>query len=312
VILGHGRNTLNAACFPQGAEVLRLHDGGCRLALLFPKRDVYNWTRLDQHLAASEAKGVPSLYVFCSTPAWAAQVPDSPPASVWGDNPTGNCPPNPQDWGTIVDALIAHVRRPDGSLRIKFWEMWNETNSLGFYCGTNAQLLVLAQILYQKVKAADPTAMVTTPTPCWDKTNVVQAMDTYLGMGFGKYADIVSFHGYVSDGAPAASIGSTLDGLKALLTKYQVKLPLWDTEYGFKSPALVPDSQKAQWVRDSIAIRAQKGIAAAFWYQWDNQTHGTMVSSTGVLTPAGKGWVDSYATLRAPRLPAVLSITQVR
>jgi hypothetical protein len=308
MILGQSRNTLTAAAFPPGADLLRLHDGGCRWSLLNPQSGVYNWARLDAHLAASEARGIPSMYVFSSTPAWAVLPFTSASATakgLWADNPTGNCPPNPQAHSDFIDALLAHVKRPDGTLRIKYFEMWNETNNAGFWSGTTPQLLALAQTLYQKVKAAYPAALVTTPTPCWDKTNVIQAMDLYLGAGFAQYADIVSFHGYLPDGAPAVNISPTLDALKSLLVKYGVNKPLWDTEYGFKSPILLPDSAKRQWVIDSITTRIKKGIQCAIWYQADNLTHGTQILQNGTLTIAGQAWLDCHTTVAA-RLPAVI------
>jgi hypothetical protein len=58
MIWGHCRNTLNDAMFPPGADVVRLHDGGCRWALLEPSRGVYNWAKLDAYLAANEARGL--------------------------------------------------------------------------------------------------------------------------------------------------------------------------------------------------------------------------------------------------------------
>jgi len=307
MIFGQGRNTLTAAAFPPGTDILRLHDGGCRWGLLEPTKGSYNWARLDAHLAASEAKGIPSVYVFSDTPPWTAQAVAGAPAGLV--DATSNHPPNLQDFTDFVTAIVTRYKG-----RIKVWEMWNEANYSGFWCGTDAQLLAMAKVLYTTVKRIDPSALVTTPTPCysWSGNNVITAHTNWFSQGFQNYADIVSFHGYCPDGADSKWIGPTLDSLNSLCLKYGITKPLWDTEYGFKNPSLIPDSAKRQWVIDSIDIRAQKGIATSIWYQADNLTHGTQILQNGTLTIAGQAWLDTYNRYHTMRLPAVTNVKQVR
>jgi len=298
MLFGHGRNTLKPQCFPKACDIIRLHDSGTGWSSLEPTKGNYNWTTLDAHLAAAEVAGIPVLYVFSRTPEWTAQPGFGVGAGVPGIvNPTSNRPPLLQDWSDFIAALLSHVRRADGTFRIQYWEMWNETNALQFWNGSDAQLLAMAKILYQLVKAYSPTMQVTTPTPCWNTTSADAAMNTYFSEGFQQYADIVSFHGYQALTVPAMAIGLTIDNMYAVMADYGVTKPLWDTEYGFGDPTRLSYAQQRQWVMDSLIIRLQKRLGASIAYQWDNLTHMTCVSWAGVLTAAGHAFVDFYSAL---------------
>lgn len=308
MIWGQCRNTLNDAMFPPAADVVRLHDGGCRWALLEPSRGIYDWTKLDAYLAANEARGLASMYTFSSVPAWTAQ-PIAGAAAGLNDR-TSNCPPLMADAVNFVAALVKHVTRPDGTLRIKYWEPWNEANYAGFWAGSDDQLLQFCQIVCGMAKSADPTCLVTTPSCVYSYAgnNILTALPRWLAKGFHRYADIISIHGYqIPNNLPAAGIGPVFDKVNALLASLKITLPVWDTEFGFGDPAQVADPR--QWVIDALHVRLQKGIQGAIWYQADNQTHGTMRRRDGTLTAAGQAWVDARKAT-AP-LPAVSGILQV-
>lgn len=51
-LFGQGWNTGKAVCFPKGINLLRLWDDGTRWALLNPASGVYDWTQLDNRVAA--------------------------------------------------------------------------------------------------------------------------------------------------------------------------------------------------------------------------------------------------------------------
>jgi hypothetical protein len=290
---GQSQNTQKPQCWPQGMDVIREWDDGTRWGVLNPAEDSYRWTVLDQRVAAAMATGVEILYVFGSTPAWAKAVPAVVHTGAY--DATSNYPPVLSHLDKFSRALFTRYKG-----KIKYYEAWNEANALNFWAGSNAQLYAQQQVLFNNLKEIDPAAQLTMPTPCWSSSTVDVAIDTYLALGFQKYAHIVSFHGYGSPGAPATDIGPTLDRVNAVMAKYQCILPLWDTEYSMSGSAntgLIPVSQLRQWVIDSVMIRMKKGIRAAFWYQWDNQTHGTMCDLTGKLNEAGQAWVDLYNKL---------------
>jgi hypothetical protein len=297
---GQGWNhTGIAASFPQFAKWLRIHDNGATTwALVERSRGVYTWAGLDAQVAAAQAHGIPCMYVISATPAWTAiPVPGAPPG-VQG--PLANCPPQPQDWADFLTALVTRYKG-----RIKWLELRNETNSAVWWCGSNDQLLGLAQQAFQIVKNIDPAMLLTTPTPCWASTDVPTALETYLSMGFQNYADVVTFHGYLANGAAGGSIGPILDQVQAVMAKHKCTLPLIDSEFGFKGNQYAsPD-----FVTSSITERIKRGIGWC-WYQYDNATNGTLYNiASQALTASGLAMQAAFNTCQA--LPAVSNLAQV-
>lgn len=292
MILAQSRNTVIPSLFPRGAQVLRLWDGGTRMALLNPAKGQFVWDRLDVHLAASEAAGLKSIYTIGSTPPWAA-VPTVGPGGVI--DATSNRPVDPQALSDFVDALMAHC----GS-RLWAIETWNEWNTPAFWIGTVAQLAVQQYIIYNRAKKANPNIIVTTPTPCYPGIgpypNAPMAMAAFLPTQMPW--DVMSFHGYTAPGSPANSVLPFIQSLRNLA----VGKPLWDTEFGPipGDPTLGTADAQRLWALNSWIVRAEAALDLACWYQWDNQTHGPCVDLTGNLTPFGQAWIDFSAVAGHP------------
>lgn len=295
--LANTRNRVDPHLFPAQSDLLRLWDGGTRLALLNPSPGEYKWDKLDAHLDASEAAGMESIYVFGSTPGWAAvTVPNHPP-SAWNDNPDGNCPMDLVALTDFTFALMEHA----GS-RLKYFETWNEWNASNFYCGTLDQLVAMHDTIWTIVKRLQPEALVTTPTPCWFPSSaewptVDTAMSSFLEIA--APFDIVTLHGYILNGKPARDIQPTLAAMMDMLDARGVTAPVWDTEYGPNDPNNIPADQRRLWVYDSVVVRQQMGLELACWYQWDNQTHGPMVDLDGKWTDYGRAWKDLWEAAHA-------------
>jgi hypothetical protein len=291
--LANSRNTLTASLFPAPSHYLRLWDGGTRMSLLNPGPGVFNWTRLDAHLAASAAAGIPTIYTFGSTPAWAAVPPMGGAAgSAWPDNPTGNYPMDLAALEAFVTALLAHT-----GTQISVFETWNEWNASNFYAGTLDQLVAMHFVIYTAVKKCNPKALVTTPTPCWFPSGKFPTVDVAQNAFFriGAPFDVVTMHGYLQNGAPAGQIAPVIQKLQSVLAANAVSAPLWDTEFGPNSPANIAPDQQRLWVFDALVTRQKLGLDLACWYQWDNQTHGAMVDLAGNLTTMGQAWSDYFA-----------------
>ena len=125
------------------------------------------------------------------------------------------------------------MRRPDGSFRIQYFEAWNETNSLGYWCGTDDILMEQQQMLWRVLQEVAPACLLTTPTPTKNFTTVEQALDCYLAMGFQNYANIVSLHGYCDKGTAGDAIGPTLQAVNEVMARYGCAHPVWDTEWNW-------------------------------------------------------------------------------
>lgn len=302
--------------FPQGCDLLRIHDSQCSFFQIATEPGVYNWSILDKHLDSCEQRGIQVLYTFAYTPAWAVRSDFVP---LW-DEPGAmgaytNYPPDLNAFEDFVRALLDHVRRPDGTFRIQYLEAWNETNSLAYWCGTDDILMEQQQMLWRVLEEVAPSVLLTTPTPTKNYTSVPQAMDTYLSMGFQNYSHIVSFHGYCDVGSPGNAIGPTLEELNEVMAKYGCTHPTWDTEFnwtqGYRDDGSIPADQVPQWIKGALLTRMKYGVACAIWFQWDspNACGPMIVDWRGQITAAGLAWVDYYNSIHS--LPAVSNLMQV-
>jgi len=301
--------------FPQGLDLLRLHDAQCSFADISTAPGVYNWTTLDSHLDSCEMRGVQVLYTFCYTPEWAYDtsfVPEWPDSGI--RSPHSNYPPRLDVFEEFFRALIAHVMRPDGTCRIRYWEAWNETNSLAFWNGTDAILMAQQQMLWSVIQEMAPSTLLTTPTPTKNFTTVDQCIDSYLQQGFQNYAHIVSFHGYLDQDTPGSAIGPTIEAVNAVMAKNNCAHPLWDTEWnwtqGYPDDCGIPMDAVPQWIKDALVARMQNNIACSIWYEWDNPNAcGSMCNWMGEINTAGYGWIDLYNSVHP--LPSVTELVQV-
>lgn len=237
----------------------RLWDGnGCTWRAINSVKGVYNWSYLDQYIAAIKANGVAQvIYNLGCGPDWATP-------SGYAQNP-GTCmgynsaAPNSinnvgqtiSDWNVWCAAVATHFVA--SGLTGVVYEIWNEVNGnttpgvasnpTGFN-GTVQQLLDLARNARATILAIDPTAKFTTPN-FTGPTGIVavgdqNTLDNYLSLGGGAYADIISVHGYNALSAFNSPYpqpeGLYMMGRFVATTaaKYNLSaLPIINTEFGF-------------------------------------------------------------------------------
>jgi hypothetical protein len=297
-----GQTSLNPALFPvdsTGKAVcnwfriwdVAYNNGGCWWGLTNPAQGVYDWSSLDAAVAACQKAGVKILYTFGWTPDWAAQTVS---CDVKGNySALSNRPPTITAYTAFVEALTARYAG-----KINAYEAWNEFNSLGDWCGQMSDLMAQQQVLYAAVKKADSTALVTLPTPCLNATTVDTEINALLAAGFQKYADIVSFHGYMNIGDPATAVGPTIKAVLDVMTANNCQLPLWDTECGPVWETPLTDAQAIAFIIQMIMTHTTHGVAALFHYGWFNTNIKEwglqMVDSSGTVNAAGQAWIDVY------------------
>lgn len=261
---------------------LRLWSTGTYWKDLNPAQGVYNFTTLDQWITTAQAHNVDLLYTFGETPAWAS----SSPATVCGTNgsPNGSCaPPNDlnsdgsgtnQHWKDFVTAVVTRAAG-----KIRYWEIWNEPTVPGYWTGTNQQMLRLAQDAFTIIKAIDPTALVTTPAPSTGINGVANWMGPYLALGGGKYADIISFHGY--NWSTQAGVYPQPEAIVPLINNLQAVLvsnaqnskPLWCSEGGWGDTTgngFVDQDLHAAYLARHYLLQESEGVVRYYWYAWDN------------------------------------------
>jgi hypothetical protein len=302
---------------------------------------VYDWTTLDTILSVATQNGQTDfIYTFGVVPPWASSNPNDQ-SCVTGQNPAGSCDP-PSDlnsdgsgadayWQGFVTALTAH--NASLGFPIHTWEIWNEPNLLIEWTGTPAQIARMALDAYNIIKASDPSALVTTPTPGDDGTgqNINSWELPYLNavatLSPGNpLADIVTFHGYAkaADGTPPEAEASNVNNLSTAIAQSAfsstlASLPLWNTEGSWSKDVdangdpLDPDLEAAYAARLYL-VQWSLGISRFYWYQYGNQDAGTLWnqdgnggcdSAAGCLNPAGIAYGQVYnwmtgATLTSP------------
>ena len=256
-----------------------------------------------------------------ATPAFYADTAAHP---TYGDNVTkgpwgylGECA-NPNSLVAVrnfVTMLVARYNKPGGAWYdanfsalgkgIQSWETWNEpTNTgsngnttgangagAGFWWGTSAQLVDLAQTQYAAVKAADSSVLVTTP----GFADVVQSFPaTFLstvgpatGKSGAQSCDAYAWHTYALT-PPGVTFGSfTQDLLYSqqgvvtvqswLTANGYGNLPLWIGEWGVDSAHTsnelvayyaAPASFRYNWTARSLMLLAAYGVKNVCPWNW--------------------------------------------
>lgn len=193
------------------------------------------WDTVEQFLACTKSLGLKTLVVVTDAPSWA-----SGRAGVSDDYPTVA---STGAYGAFLGALATRY-----GAYVDAWTPWNEPNFDLFWRRPHdpVRYVQMQKVAYSAIKAADPTAMVTSApivgsaggaaTSAWD-----YARDMFAAGLVGSY-DVFAFNFYprqtpeavVSDsrGRPAPWALSSQTYLRTLLDSYDPGRPIWITEVG--------------------------------------------------------------------------------
>jgi hypothetical protein len=245
----------------------------------------YDWSAMDTIVTKGRDHGVSDfIFTFGNVPAWASTNPSEPCTD--GDGPGTCAPPNM----SAFDDFAAHVvQRYCGT--IKYYETWNEPNNPSYWSGTNAELLTVAQHLYQIAKdpancgctngacspsgGANPNQVLAPPISKLVAWNL-SWLDAYLTSAGSQYpyADVVAFHGYGATNPE--EIVSQVQSLKQVLARHGLSnLQLWNTEASWGSLNSV-DQDQAAWLMRYHVTLALTGVSRFVWYAYDNCSWGTL------------------------------------
>jgi hypothetical protein len=297
-----------------------------------PTDNTFVWSAFDEWMVALAAHpGTAALYAFTYTPPFAAD-----PACLGWDRaqrdagqstrcvyPGSCCPPRQDSAGNMIewqDYVSQVVRRAAG--RITSYELWNEPNITSFWCAdtahgcdspTNPQKLVkMAQIAYHTIHQLDPGAVVLTPSAVIDDKgprcgHTIDWLAGYLAAGGGRWADAISFHGYLA-GCPLDVTPEHVQGgiraIRALLDRYGLaSMPIWDTESSWGDAAVTDQAGRAAWLARAYLIRWSEGVQRFAFYGWDMEGAGELWNDR--ILPAGTAFGELYkwlvgATMTSP------------
>ena len=272
---------------------MRLWDTDTTWYELEPSKGIYNWSTLDGYLSLAQAHNIDVLYTFGGTPLWGASG-SSPNCGYAPVNP-GSCypPTNIQDWDNFVTALVVH-----SAGKIKYWEVWNEANLSEYWTGDVPTLATLAQHAYKIIKAANPNAVVLSPSSTGAATDIGNFLNTYFSSGGLPYSDGVAFHGYVNYNGPSAP-----EGVLDLLTAVKISMasfgiagkPIWDTEGSWGLDINLPNSVNQQgYLARQFLVQLSAGVSRFYWYAWNDTATGTLWTTSSGIQPAAVAYGQVY------------------
>ena len=242
----------------------------------------YDWSGLDARIATAISHNADVIYTLGGrTPPWASARP-----TAEGSYGPGECAEPRTDalWQEWVRAIATRYKG-----KIKYWEVWNEPDLAGFYCGTPEKLFALAQQVYAIVKQIDPTNRVLSPG--FSGYAGPGYFDYYLSLGGAQYADILSYHFYVDK--PEDNANWRIANIQAAIQRYGAQSkPIWNTEQGWlEFPVVIPIPQAtgAAYLARAHLLQWAYGIRRFYYYTWDSEANQfKLFQADGVsLTEAG-------------------------
>jgi hypothetical protein len=292
---------------------------------LEPKPEEWNWSGFDAWVKAANAQDYDIIYTFVRTPQWAAAAQNLPPTDLDSSTP---CPAPAHGTGDCMFKTFLYklVSRYKG--KIKYYQLWNEPNSSGFWNGSVEDLVHMARDAYSIVHEVDPGALVLTPATGaggWPKLHH-EWLAAYLRAGGAQYADIGSWHGYTQATTYAAPWperadspnpdctvgtwrcpGSVLDTYRQIRAVMDANgmagKELWDTEGGWglnddKHHDLPDSGDQAAWLARWFILQAGAGVGRVVWYMWDaTDGWGTLWNQSTKMRPAALAYQQVYKWL---------------
>ncbi len=259
-----------------------------------PSSGQFDWSHMDTSITIGQDNGISDyIFTFGSVPAWASTVPTAPCTN--GDG-AGTCAL--PDMTAFDDFATAVVQRYCG--KIKYYETWNEPNNPSYWSGTNAQLLTVAQNLYQIAKnpancgcangvcspngGANPNQVLMAPISRVTAANL-SWLDSYLATSGTQYpyADVAAFHGYGSATDPEEIVAQVQSLNQTLANHGLSNLPLWNTEASWGSLTSV-DQDQASWLMRYHVALALTGVSRFVWYAYDSCGWGPCGKRHGAAT----------------------------
>ena len=260
---------------------------GMSWAELNPASGTFNFAPLDAFVAKNQLRGAQVIYTFGRTPQWASAQPNAP-----GPYAPGECAPpaNLNAWDNYVRAIVTHVAG-----QIKYWEIWNEPNNPGFYCGQVSTMITLAQHASAIIKSIDPTALVL--APALTSTSGPQWLGWYLLGGGGAFVDVIPFHGY-STTNPQDLTQVVANYQKVMATYGQTGKPMWNTETSWAGDGnlVTPDMpHQVSYIAKSYLLQWSLGVSRNLWYAYDGgPIWGGLWTATGGPSPAALAYNETY------------------
>ena len=248
-------------------KTMRLWDTRTDWRDVEPTNNNWNWSRLDLVVSTAVKFNCDLIYNFGRTPTWAASDWKLPPANI-------------ADWRNYVNTIATRYKG-----KIKYWEIWNEVNTGGFYTGTVEQMVEMTRVASEELKAVDSTNIILSPNIT--RVYGIEWLDKFLNLGGGQYVDVISFHLYDDNLYKPELDRPLVAAVKSLMDNYGVgNKPLWNTEGATGTPPTTDDA--AGSLARMYILQWSWGINVFCWYGWDLDV-GNPLSQPGYIQPTAAG-----------------------
>lgn len=256
----------------------------------------FSFSSLDAQLLLAKNNNKTVILTLGFTPAWCSSSPGTAaPAGAGSGAAPVDIASGDNCWKNYITAVVNHSLA-SSTAHIIAYELWNEFDG-SFWQGTDAQMVTLAKDAYKIIHTLDPNAKLTTPSVSSFSPSSGQGHDAFVsyfnaGGAAANAQDIVAIHSYppgTPPDEPDGYIPAQIDGLRALMTTYSIgSEQIWYTEGGFNGSSQTTKTmpQQQAWMAQQYIFMWAKGVRSYAWFQWDNQTFGTMETS-GVINSLG-------------------------
>lgn len=242
----------------------RLWDAGVEWSLIQPKKNEWQFDRLDFALKVAQSKRYELLLTFGRTPAWASAQPATP--SLYG---LGEAAP-PRDMADFANFVRELASRYKGKIRL--YEVWNEPASSGMFSGTVAQMVEMTKIVRKEVASVDPDARIVCPSPA--KHESLDWFKRFVTAGGANYCDIIGYHFYTDSQLPEDKL-KLIQEVFSVLKQHNLSMkPLWDTESGCCIGSEVSAANAPGHIARWLILEWISGVGRFYWYSWDHDMLG--------------------------------------
>lgn len=284
----------------------RLWDASVAWPKLEPNSGEWHFEILDKYVELSQQHNVDLLLPLGLSPTWASARPTE--SSPYG---LGNAaePASIEDWKNYIRMVATRYKG-----KIRYYEIWNEVNIPGFYSGSIEMMVQLSKEAYQIIKAIDPTATVVSPS-CVANDSRVEWFKEYLAKGGGTYADVISYHFYVSPNEPEAIIPFISKIKKIIADNALGNKPLWNTESGWyienhnstvtgsgSFNKVLTDNEASAYVARSYVLNWASGVNRFYWYAWDNGNMGLIERDGKTIKPPAIAYGEIFSWLSGSKM----------
>ncbi|MFZ0805018.1 MAG: hypothetical protein WAN03_02495 [Candidatus Sulfotelmatobacter sp.] len=275
-------------------------------------RGVFDFTLMDPYVKAApkDVNGVALIdLVMGWTPGWAASSTQGCINQRNGVVACTSAPEDLQDWTDFISEVANHYNGVTAP-QVKYYEVWNEANTIPFWTGTVTQLIQMGELAYPILKQ-NRYSSVLTPSVVWTPSGTGW-MAEYLSGGGANAADGVSFHGYPSKTGRGVALPVPLPGsssstnapIQTMIAGFRGVAdsngmsgkPLITTEGGWGVNGVSDPDMQAAWITQyeilQAGLAATDKLAMQTWYTWGQAPSGTIETTTGKATPAGLAYQE--------------------